>query len=301
MSWRRALPLVAVLLAWSGPAQAAQLDADGWWWRAQTGLAPVPPPPGVPDGGLVVGHAPDGATAITAVRFTLGARETAPVLRLVVADDQGGADAGLVACRATTQWQPAEAGVWGERPRTACERGSVPGTRASDGSAWTFALATLVRNGDLDVVIAPVGGGPAFQIAFARPTRSSLSTRTAGPAATPSPTPASPPPATGGLPLPPAPAPFPTLGPPSSPVATTVPSPVPTLSPQPAPTVATPPVAATPDDTADRAIGILLALLVAGAAVAVAWSPRLLAAPDPEAPRGLGRFARPRTEPPPPL
>ena len=55
--------VAAVGLLTAAPAGAAELTDAGWWWRLQDGPAPLPAPPTVPPGGLLVQGAPDGATA----------------------------------------------------------------------------------------------------------------------------------------------------------------------------------------------------------------------------------------------
>src|SRR5205814_2111985 len=67
---RVACAAAVLLSAWclaGGRGSTADLHEVSWWWRGNTGPAPVPPPPTVPQGGLLVAGAPDGATAIAAV------------------------------------------------------------------------------------------------------------------------------------------------------------------------------------------------------------------------------------------
>lgn len=176
-----ALVLSALML----PAGAASLDASGWWWRAQTGIGGigVPAPPDVPEGGLLVENAPDGATAVSALRFTLGSDEIQPILTLDVADAANAGDARIAACPAGAKWEPAEGGSWGDKPPHACVEGSVSGVEAEDGSTWTFpvtALVPLFVEGVLDVVLVPgrteSGESPSFRVVFEAPTDASLET-----------------------------------------------------------------------------------------------------------------------------
>lgn len=301
--------VTVVALALPAPAAAAELDRRGWWWRPQTGVIDVPPPPGTPDGGLVVSRGPDGATAVAAVRYALRAGETPLQLRLDVADDLGGAGATIVACPAGTSWRAADAGNWNNRPRPSCQRGQASGSAAADGTSWLFPVAALARDGVLDVVLAPGEGSATFQLVFEAPTRASLTTRTSAPQPSPSstvrptPTPSSEPPVVvdPGDPDPALPPVLPPVGVTSPAVA--APSAVPSAAPSPAATSAAPAnVAArdTDDGSADRAVAAVLAILVLAAGYLAVRHPAL-ADGDPDQPRGLGRFARPRTGAPPPL
>jgi hypothetical protein len=180
--------VVALVLAWGAlavPGAAAELDGAGWWWRAQTGLLqPVPPPPYVPEDGLFVAGAPDGPSAVAAVRYTLGADDAMPELTLQVEHERGGEAAQIVACPTREGWRPTRAGRWDGRPEADCDAGFVDGVRAEDGETWTFALATLVADDRLNVVlmqVPPDEGAPSvFEVAFAGPGPESLSTTPAG-------------------------------------------------------------------------------------------------------------------------
>lgn len=180
----------AVVLVPSG-AEAGTLAQAGWWWRVNDGLPASPPaPPMVPEGGLMVGGAPDGATAIAALHFDLADGEGSPLLTLQVAEngDQGGETALLAACLTGSAWQPASAGAWTSKPFPACAEGSVNGVRAEDGKSWTFALTPLLSDGVVDVTLVPGtdpalppgANGSTFQLVFAPPTAASLTTSTGG-------------------------------------------------------------------------------------------------------------------------
>lgn len=187
---RRVLFAGAVLAAFgsigTGPVGSAEAPAAGWWWRAQTGLvAPLPAPPTVPEGGIVVSGLPVGATAVAAVRYELDEGETADVLTLRVADGSVGAAGAVIgACPAGSAWLPASGGRWDTAPTAACDLGSVNGVLSDDGTAFTFALAALAVDGVVDVVLVPgrVAGAPAgadgstFHIGFHPPDGESLTT-----------------------------------------------------------------------------------------------------------------------------
>ena len=185
----RALCAVIALLASSwvlgAEGSAAELTDAGWWWFGNQGPAPLPAPPTVPAGGLLVAGSADGAKAIAAVRFELAEGESNPVLTLTVAEngDQGGEGAVLGACVAGSAWGGGEnGGPWEAKPNAACSTGSVQGIRAEDGTSWTFGLAPLVVSGEVNVVITPgtvapdAPVGSTFSLAFAPPTTAALTT-----------------------------------------------------------------------------------------------------------------------------
>jgi hypothetical protein len=139
----------------------------------------------VPEGGQLVAGTPDGASAIAALRFTLAPGESNPVLTLTVADngDQGGAQAVIAACHAGSAWAGGEnGGPWEAKPNAACDAGSVQGLASADGKTWTFALAPLVVDTEVNVVITPgtvAPGAPVtspFSLAFNRPNPAALVT-----------------------------------------------------------------------------------------------------------------------------
>lgn len=179
----------AAIGALPAPATAATLTQAGWWFRANDALVPATiPVPTVPEGGLMVAGAPDGAVAIAALHFDLAEDEGAPVLTLTVAEngDQGGDRAILAACVTGSAWQAESSGAWVNKPFAACDEGSVAGVRAADGKTWSFALAPLLSDGVLDVTLVPGRDttlpagldGSTFQLIFAAPTAASLATTT---------------------------------------------------------------------------------------------------------------------------
>jgi hypothetical protein len=152
-------------------AMAAPLPPDvGWWWVGRAG-GPVPlqvdPAPEVPENGFYVAADPSGPSAVSAIRILLEPDAADPVLTLDVSDTIG--TPVLDACAATAAWTPVHGGVWDQRPPSDCTR-RVPGAVSADGSKVSFALASLVDDGTIDVVLvpaAPAEGTPAvFSTAF---------------------------------------------------------------------------------------------------------------------------------------
>ena len=313
------LTLAVALHGWTAPSGAADLTTAGWWWRAQTGAVGLPPPPHVPANGLAVGNAPDGPSAVAAVRFSLQAGETEPVLTLVVAEVFAPGSIGLAACPAAAPWFGTQAGTWEERPEAACTVGTVNGVESADGTAWAFPLSGVYSDGLLDVVILPAEGSEPFEMSFEAPTAQSLRTTVAagsggsdpGFDSTESGSEASfvPPSGFGAV----------DFGRPSSPTPATAQSAAPIAAEPPA---GAPrrlvPIARGPGPATDgRSDPRPLALVVLLAALAVAVSlgreslpaPRLLgpmahrreADPAEVEERGLGRFRRPRRGEPPSL
>ena len=175
-----------------GQAGTAELVDVSWWYRANVTLpavgaspAPAPAPPTVPEGGLLVAGAPDGATAVAALRYELAEGESNPTLTLTVAEngDQGGASAVIGACVAGSAWGGGEhGGPWESKPNAACDAGSVQGIRSEDGTTWSFGLAPLVVGNEVNVVITPgtvapdAPVGSTFSLAFNPPSTSALVT-----------------------------------------------------------------------------------------------------------------------------
>jgi len=154
----------ALCLAAPGPpASAVEGVESGSWWAAQSDGKPLPPPPQVPAHGLWVSTGPSGAQAISAVRFRLGATESAPILTLHVHSSLPPsqlASAGIgpplvVACPTTATWQPVDAGAWSARPQGDCAAGVVGGALSADGTLMAFDLTTLMRDGGVDVALLP--------------------------------------------------------------------------------------------------------------------------------------------------
>lgn len=329
-----------VLLAGPGGAATAG-GAGWWYRPNASALPLAPPaPPVVGDGQLLVQGQPEGPTAVAAVRFQLDPAEGEPVLRIRPASGSTvPAGASVQACRAIVAWPDAKAGKWEDRPLADCSK-PVAGV-IGEGGVIDFALAPLLTGQTLDVVLTPGtvatpagGAGSAFTLVFDKPSPTALRT-TRGPSTTGGdPTPTGPGPDASTFALPPTTS-LPALGgllpdgsaaplPLLSTTATAPPASASTvLASPPQARVAAPAVAVGSASRNDRAklFGFLVLL---GAAAAAYWAattpaPAALMAgigrfarpvprggpggPGPADPAmgGLGRFARRRTGPPPPL
>lgn len=315
-----------VLIAPSVGAEPTTRIADAdWWWKAQTGaLAPLPAPPGVEEGQLVVQSTPDGPQAVAAVRAVLAEGHSNPVLTLDVAQGAGAAAAVILACPAQAAWVGADAGRWDSRPPADCAT-SVTGLPSDDATQWTFALGPLVSEDGVDVVLVPgrladAQAHPSFSLVFEEPTARSIATISGGmpaPETVPPPNPTSPPsqsdPAPGPMnePAPSAfgssPPPPPSFSVPADPAAVPaddggsqqVSAPAPITA-----EVAAVPVTSRGSRTLARVIGMIV-LLAGLAGVVLSRTGFAGAAPDagPDSPvvGGLGRFRSERLAEPQPV
>lgn len=151
--------VTAALLPWSAAfadADGATIDKTGWWARGNSqtstpaGPVTIPPPPGIPDGDLVVGTTtaepsamlavgikPDEGPGATISRFTLTMTEDPDA-----GGNQGTEAAAIVACPITEFWAGGGNGTWDTRPVFDCETASAPGERDDEG-VWTFDLTAI--------------------------------------------------------------------------------------------------------------------------------------------------------------
>ena len=301
------------------PAQAdpaASIDDSGWWWRAQTNPdVLLPPPPTVEKGQMLVQSGPEGAMALAAVAGTLVEGEASPVLTLEVADggDAGGEGAVILACQAGSTWKGGDAKPWAEHPQPGCEAGGVAGTRAKDGTSWSFDLSALQFSDQVNVVIVPgtVEGQPdganysTFSLTFDPATVQSLAT-TPGTAPPPPTRPPDvgitdpgvgagvdayvPPTDTGSLDLPPVSAALPEEDQGLTAVAPSVQAEQPLLASS---------IPVDPRRPEARAVGV--ALLLLGSALVYAMTRKQMVIGPEGIPGGLGRWAAPRWGTPPSL
>lgn len=146
--------VAAVAVLAGAPAGAIAPEETGWWWRVQDLPIGVPVAPTTEEGQLMVGDAPDGPTAIAALRFTVAEGDTAPVLTLKAANEANPAGMKIVACPALTPWGRGDAQPWNARPAADCGSTQAIGARADDGT-WTFNLAGFSEGNSYDVVLQP--------------------------------------------------------------------------------------------------------------------------------------------------
>ena len=131
----------------------------GWWSR----LSPLPAP-GAPDDGLYVSHDPGGSQAISAVRLD----STLPgTLTLTLTDGEVAEDVTITAHPATSEWEAAQNGAFGEAPTFDAET-AVEGSAA--GSTVSFALpAGFPTNGGFVDVVVVSAGSSIGSVAFEKP------------------------------------------------------------------------------------------------------------------------------------
>lgn len=136
---------------------------------------PGTPNPTVPEGGLWVANDPAGPVAISALRYRgdIGSAE----LKLAFAP--GSTTVGpVVACPALSDWQPGPEGAWADRPAHDCDRLSISGGVATDGTAMTFAIPqSFLPFGQrvLDIILLPdPASGDVFSLMFQAPGDDSL-------------------------------------------------------------------------------------------------------------------------------
>ena len=166
---RRALAVLAIgaacALGLAPSAHAAvPVTQVGWWTRS-------PVPPTVPEGGIAVGAAPDGALTVSAVLIDAGdGGASGTSLRLVETGGQGQQAAGVQVCPTDTSWSAAKGDPLDKAPKDACATASVAMTRGADGT-WTADVQKLVdgKTGDVALIVLPAAGSVAFQIEYAPP------------------------------------------------------------------------------------------------------------------------------------
>lgn len=156
---------LALVLGATSPARASvPISQTGWWTRS-------PSPPTVPDGGIAVGAAPDGALTVGAVVVDAAQGASGASLRLVEAGGGAGAQvAAIQVCPTTPSWAPAAGGPMSDAPKDECASASVPMTRGEDGT-WTADVQKLVdgKTGSVGLIVLPAASAVAFQLNFAPP------------------------------------------------------------------------------------------------------------------------------------
>lgn len=190
---KRALGIAAVAaVAWSvggaGSAGAAgEITELGWWTRSPLSSAP--------DGGFAVGAAPDGVTAVAAIRVDIGGGVETLVLEVEPASDAV-ALGSLEVCVVPDGWSAAAAGAIDDAPATACEGPSVPFARAGTGTAWRADVSSLVQSasGEVSLGVLPIAGSGTvpYEVTFGPPAATATGATAESSTPTPSPGPSSP-------------------------------------------------------------------------------------------------------------
>lgn len=293
------LALMGLLLGGPHMVSARAPDAYGWWWRGNQVpdqlhpyIGDTPHPDEPPSDGMLIeyfGGGNDGVAAIGALEFIVQAGGDVD-MTLRAAEGWSFLGANIYACVAASNWNPALNGQWQHRPEYDCEGFQAQGLASADFTSMTWRLTpgALLNPTTYNIVLVPFGGG-GFQVAIERPGAGTLSgskvpEEDSAPEFDPGPPPPAfdDPPAFGfGDPEP--------LGPEPEPAPEIEPEPetVPTASPElPEPV----------DDFIERifAAGTLAAILGGLWFMSARQSGSLSAG----AAGGIGRFARPRENPP---
>jgi hypothetical protein len=165
---RRGVAVAALASIALGVALPSVASADvpvsqvGWWTRS-------PQPQSVPEGGIAVGAAPDGALTVAAVLVDAGDGASGSQLRLVETDGTGPI-ATVQVCPTVATWSAAAGGPMEDAPEGQCDAG-VAMTRGEDGT-WVADVQPLLdgKTGDVGLLVAPAADSVAFQLSFAPPT-----------------------------------------------------------------------------------------------------------------------------------
>ncbi|MCU1460660.1 MAG: hypothetical protein JWO37_735 [Acidimicrobiales bacterium] len=136
-----------------GQAGAVDGVQHGYWWSAQPGTLPAPAT--VPKDGLWVSSSATGTQAISAVRFSLGPGESAPILTLGINSRTPVATGAVIACPTASAWAPGDAQSFAAKPAADCSTGSVGGVVSDDGTKMAFDLSLLPVATTYSVVLSP--------------------------------------------------------------------------------------------------------------------------------------------------
>jgi hypothetical protein len=182
----------ALLALTQVPGGAAEAPvAQGWWWVANTSLAPqtIPPPPTVPEDGLYVASNALGDEAVAALLFVLPEGTAATTLTLRVSGVIAGV-ASMQLCPTIGNWAAVQAGVWESRPKYECAGSGPTATVSEDGTTVSFDLRGQPPSRTVDVAVVPAaddsGQVPNFRASFEKPGPDSLATTAPGGAGLPS-------------------------------------------------------------------------------------------------------------------
>ncbi len=171
----------------TGPARTAQVPPPPGWPPAPLPTTPpeatipdptpgTPTPSPAPDGGLLVAADVTGVRAMSALRFAVSNVGTA-VLTLTLAPGST-LSPGVRACPALSDWLPGADQPWSDRPAHDCGRLAVSTGVSPDGTQmiWRLPEGFAPRGAVFyDVLLVPISGdGTPFQIAFEKPDASSF-------------------------------------------------------------------------------------------------------------------------------
>lgn len=157
------LGLVSVITVCSISGSAAGADTPltyGWWSQINQGAIAAPPPPDVPADGMFAENSPGGPLAYSALTFIIPAGSTSATLTLGLTGSPVVTQA-PEACLATSSFDQTENGPWSARPSYDCTA-DVFGATDSNDTTVTFPLISLVRGGELSVVILATGQADRF-------------------------------------------------------------------------------------------------------------------------------------------
>jgi hypothetical protein len=131
----------------------------------------VPTPIPVPAGGLLVANDSTGVRGIAAMRFDApGAGGGVISLKLAPGSTPSPS---INACPALSDWLPGPDQAWSARPAHDCDRMSVSSTLSADGTTMTWTLPDTFQRTDrstYDVLLVPVASdGTPYQVMFERP------------------------------------------------------------------------------------------------------------------------------------
>lgn len=150
------------------PESVSSMETGVWWQGQPDGAPALPTPPTNPAGDLWVSSTTvSGTIALSAVRFTVGADDHQPVVKIAIDSLTAlpstipiGTGAAVVACAATSPWKAPAKGTYGAlsaAPKYDCAKGQVLGLTSVDGTALIFDLGQFVTdtNKTVSVVLAP--------------------------------------------------------------------------------------------------------------------------------------------------
>lgn len=301
-----ALPLVVGL----APALAQGAAPEvGWWTSNQVAGVPIGQALLVPPGGSQVAAGADGAISVAAVRFAAGPGGATYRVGVALGSDTEGVT--VIACPTTGTWDAVHGAPLSDAPAWDCTLAQATGTIDAGVGTITWDLTgDFVRDGTVDAMLLPPEAARSSTLTMSAPGADAIS-----PLETPAPhtsSAPSPTPTTAAAPRSEASGAGPTvassvgtspgalLSPAPSPTAPVgLPSPLPTAptASRPDDEVAAPPLVDDVSSTSGRVLGgLVLAALLVGAVLLSRLAPsRAASAADG---RGVGRFVRPRSEPP---